>query len=167
MKRTIIATITGLALTFALAAGHTDIIPWQTLVKYLPQTFNGLPMSGEPYGTTMESDQYAMSQASAEYGEDDQGTISIHNGQLADAQYQGMVSMAQMNVDSSSGYLRSIKVQDFSGIEQYDRENRYATVIISLGNSVAVILSLSDVDDTSACVSTAEAMDLKGLAALK
>ena len=166
MKRLAAAAFTLAILAFGIAATSDEVINWKELAKFLPETHAGLAMSYEPEGTTMSSDSYQISSADADYGEDDEGRVSIMWGSMAMAQFQSMQSMANLNIDSSDGYLKGTEIKGFPAVEEYDSDDKSATVMIGLPNNIGVIIELEDCEDTSQCIATAESMDLEGLSKL-
>ncbi len=164
MKKYLIAAA-ALGLILALASfAAQETIHWKTLMKYLPETFNGIAQSEEPDGSTSSGGGYTVSEASAYYGDDEEGEVTIIFGTMAEMQFNALSQMANMNYDSSDGYYRSTKIHDFPAVEQYDREDKSGTVMIALPNKVLVTVMLEDCEDTAICCSVAESMDLKALA---
>ncbi|HUX06636.1 MAG TPA: hypothetical protein VMX35_04920 [Acidobacteriota bacterium] len=154
-----------LCLVLALASfAAQDTINWKTLIKYLPETFNGMPQSEEPEGMTSSAGGYVVSEASASYGDDEDGEVSIIFGTMAGAQFEALSQSAAVSYDSSDGYYRSTKIHGFPAVEQYDREDKSGTVMVMLPNKVIVTVTLDECEDTAICLSVVESMDLNGLA---
>lgn len=166
MKKLAAAAFTTAILVLGMAASSDDVINWKELMNFLPETHAGLAMSTEPDGTTMSSDSYKLSSVDVDYGEDQQGHVSIMWGSMAKMQFETMQSMANLNIDSSDGYIRAIEIKGFPGVEEYDRDDNSASVMVALPNDIGVIIELENCEDTSQCVATAESMDLEGLAGL-
>lgn len=162
MKKTMAAAII-LTTLLILAAVQEDIIDWRTLAEFLPETFNGMARCSDVDGTTVTSGGMAMSSASIEYG-DYQASVTIHCGTIASNQFKAFSSMANLNIDSSDGYIRSLEIKGFPAVEQYDNESKKGTVMISLPNGVAVITEMEECENTDICKAVAEAMDLENLA---
>jgi hypothetical protein len=160
------AAVAGLLLVLTAFTAES-VIPWQTLVKYLPVNFNGMPQSKAPKGMTNPNGQYAISQAIVHYGDNEQGEVNIVSGGMAGMEFQSLSAMAKMNVDTSEGYVRGTTIQDFPAIEKYDTQDRIGRVIVALPNKVIVSVSLEGCNDTTICRGVAESMNLKGLAAEK
>ena len=166
MRKLAAAAFTLAIITFSIAATSEDVINWKELMKFLPETHAGLTMSYEPDGSTIESGEYHLSTVDAVYGEDDEGHISILFGSMAVMQFQTMQSMANLNVDSSDGYVKALEIKGFPAVEEYDRDDKSASVYVGLPNNIGIIIEMENCEDASQCIATAESMDLEGLSKL-
>ncbi len=162
------AVALGLLVTIAVAAAAQEgLIPYQTLRDYLPATLGGMPLEGEPSGTTMTSESYSMSMVTASYGEGDlSGTITIHHGLTAGQQYATQQQMGNMSIENEQMLYRTITVNGLPAIEHLLRDERTAMVYVLVGENLVVTVHMQNVDSAEACIACAEAMDLQGLAAL-
>jgi hypothetical protein len=165
-KLTAAAAVLGLTLAVAAFAAE-DVINWKTLIKYLPETFNGLTQNEAPDGQTVKMGGMTVSDATAYYGDDDEGEVTIMSGGMAEMQFNSLKAMANMSVEGEDGYVRPLEIQGFPAVEQYDNEDRSATLMIALPNKVVVNIVHDDCDDTSTCRAVADSMNLTGLAGEK
>ena len=167
MKRAT-AVALGLLVTITVAAAaQGDLIPYQTLRDYLPATLGGMPLDGEPSGTTMTSESYSLSMVTAGYAEGDlSGTITIHHGLTAGQQFASQQQMGSISLENEQMLYRTITVSGLTAIEHLLRDERAAMVYVLVGENLVVTIHMQNVDSAEACIAAAEGMDLQGLAAL-
>jgi hypothetical protein len=150
-------------------------IDFRKLKELLPGEVGGVEQS-DSSGSRQKIGDMAISQATGEYnaeaGDDDEAqpksaqVIIIDYGGSPEM-IQGMTAWTQMEIDNESddGYQRTVEVQGFKGLEQYNFEGKQGSLVLAVANRFLVTIHTNQ-HESDVLKATGEAMKLKDLAAL-
>lgn len=169
-RRKLLSIVLGLSV---LAAGslaaqdkkQVDPVNWRELVPFL------IDLAGyeakEPDGATMTMSTFKMSQASRNYQKGDLSVdIQIVDGGFFPEAYASYKALESFEIDTSDQLTRKVTIQGFPGIENIDRENKNATLMLLVSDRFLVTVLGQPVSDSAGLKDIAGRLDLKKLASL-
>lgn len=126
----------------ASAPAKVEVIDFRKLKEVIPETLGGLKRS-DLSGEKNSFGEFAMSMASAEFGEGDK-TISLqitdygsNNPMMA---IVGQMGAMQMDRETETGYEKSVKIEGNPGIEHYDNDDKSGGLTLFVGGRFLIQL---------------------------
>lgn len=146
----------------------SPLVPHDTLVRYLP-SFDGWRRS-DPRGKTVTGGDHAMSEASVTYESKIGDVVRTAKIQIIDAEQDptlfGPLSvMVHSESDVIAGHKKSVEVQGFHGIEQWQVETSSVILALVVKNRFLVRLEAINVPE-QVVQKMIRAIDMKKLASL-
>ena len=151
-----------------LAPGQEQVEPvnWRELASFIIDV-PGWKAEGKPEGSTSSMGDFKITQVERNYSTDDKRLkIEIIDGAFVQMVYAAFKMSMSFEIDTSEEYTKKATIKGFPGMEQYNYEDKEATVIILVADRFLVSLEQDNAKDTSGLITIAKKLDLKGLAKL-
>jgi hypothetical protein len=165
LKFPLIICLTLSVLFLGLAASAlADVINFKKLEPFVDVKIPGWTMEGKPGGTTVKQGPMSVSQAEAEFKAGDK-TLKISVTDLYGRHFP--MQMGQfMEMESNEQVVRTLDVQGFKGLGQYNKNDKEGNLIISVADRFLVKVEGQKIDDLKVLQDVAQQLDLKKLATL-
>jgi len=151
-----------------LAQGQEQVEPvnWRELAPFIIE-IPGWKTEGKPEGSTASMGNFKISQVERNYSAKDKNLkIEIVDGAFAQMVYAGFKMAMGFEIDTSEEYIKKATIKGFPGVEEYNYEDKEASVMVLVADRFLVSLEQDNAKDTSELKAIAEKLDLKGLAKL-
>lgn len=151
-----------------LAQGQepTEPINWRELAPFIIDVPTW-KAEGEAEGSTASMGDFKISQVERNYSQDNKRLkIEIIDGAFVQMVYAAFKMALSFEIDTAEEYVKKANIKGFPGVEQYNYEDREASVMVLVADRFLVSLEQDNVKDTSELKAIAGKLDLKGLAKL-
>lgn len=150
------------------AKGDTLAIPYEELMKYLPESIEGYS-EGKTDGSTVNMMGASFSNAKVKFCNDKNECIKIELVDYNSAYniYYGLTSIwaIGMSIDTPDKKANGVKFEgDIAGWEEFNKKNKDATVFLGIGYRFWLKVEADNQTDTEYVKSIAKSMDLNKLA---
>jgi hypothetical protein len=161
--------LVSMAISFCpLARGQEQVEPvnWRELASFIIE-IPGWKAEGKPEGSTSSMGDFKITQVERSYSAKDKSLkIEIIDGAFAQMVYAAFKMSMSFEMDTSEEYVKKASIKGFPGVEQYNYEDKDATVMVLVAERFLVSLEQDNAKNTSELIAIAKKLDLKGIAKL-
>ncbi|MDD3581634.1 MAG: hypothetical protein PHW74_11505 [Desulfobacca sp.] len=163
----IIILVGGVASGWTQAQAPAQPVNFKELLPFVKIELPDWELVKEPEGMTMKHPGMMMSQAGAEYKSGEKFLeVNVVDGGMTPMAGANFGLMKGVEVESTEGTTKTIEVQGFQAIEQYQHQEQEASLTIMVGNRFMVNLKGQGLENTQVLKDVAAKMDLNKLATL-
>jgi len=151
-----------------LAQGQEQVEPvnWRELASFIIDV-PGWKAEGKPEGSTSSMGDFKITQVERSYSAKDKSLkIEIVDGAFAQMVYAVFKMAVSFEIDTAEEYVKKATIKGFPGVEQYNYEDKEASVMVLVADRFLVSLEQDNAKDTSELIAIAKKLDLKGIAKL-
>jgi hypothetical protein len=153
------------ALMLTAAPAPAKLVHFKELLPFVDMQLDGWQPQGKPQGSTLQSGQMEMSQASATFRSGGK-ILEIQVGDGLPAQFASLGASKGFQFETTENYLKQVEVDGFQGMESFHFQEKKGDLLLNVADRFLVVIKVHGADKGDILTTVAKKMDLKKLAEL-